>query len=90
MTGYHVTTHRKLARYNETGGILPPVRFWRSPETAEAWRRKTGRDLILVVDVETAYPMPDHQPPMMAWWTPFLVRTWTRLMAEVDAKAGQE
>jgi len=76
MTGWHVTTVRKLARYKQTGGILPPVRFWRSLSTAEAWRKKTNRDMIISIEVDVAYPMSDHQPPMMAWWSPFVVREW--------------
>ena len=45
MTGYHVTTPRKVARYEATGAILPPVRFWPTLETAQAWAWKTHRPL---------------------------------------------
>ena len=73
MIGYHVTTPRKLARYKATGAILPPVRYWPTLETAQRWARRTGRPLILRIDCETSYPLPDHRP---ARWTPELVRQW--------------
>lgn len=77
MTGYHVTTPRKLARYQATGAILPPVRFWPTLETAQAWASKTHRPLILAIAVHTAYPLPDHRP---ASWTPEMVRTWEEVV----------
>ena len=78
--GFHVTTPAKLARYEATGCILPPVRFWRSRECADRWAQRVGRTVVLQIDVpDLAYPMPDHQPPMMAWWTPECVRRWMQL-----------
>lgn len=82
MSGYHVTTERKLQRYRETGAILPPVRFWRFRASAEAWARKTHRSVILAIEVAEAYPMPDHQPRGHAWWTPALVREWEECREE--------
>lgn len=76
MIGYHVTTPAKLARYRATGGILPPVRFWRSAKTAWAWAKRTGRGIVLRVEVGEAHPLPDHHPRGMAWWTPWMVRRW--------------
>ncbi len=73
MTGYHVTTKRKIEKYKSTGGILPPVRFWPSLETAEKWMRRVGRDKILKITFETSYPLPDHRP---ARWTPDIVRDY--------------
>lgn len=87
MTGYHATTPRKLARYEATGCILPPVRFWRSAATAQRWAERTKRSVVLAIEVpEPAYPLPDHQPPGMAWWTPGYVRRWTLLR---QMKEGQ-
>lgn len=71
MIGYHVTTPSKLAQYRQTGAILPPVRFWPTYDTAQAWARKTGRSLILRMDCEVHYPLPDHRP---AHWTPEIIR----------------
>jgi hypothetical protein len=76
MTGFHVTTPAKLQRYHETGVILPPVRFWRTRETAERWAQRVGRSVILRCEIGEAYPLPDHQPRGMAWWTPWMVREW--------------
>lgn len=74
MTGWHVTTPKKLARYRATGGILPPVRFWRFKSSAEAWAKKVGRSVILEIAVTEAYPLPDHKPTGHAWWSPEMVR----------------
>ena len=76
MTGYHVTTPRKLARYRATGAILPPVRFWRWPASARAWARRTGRTIVLVIEPKITHPLPDHRPRGHAWWTPEIVRDW--------------
>jgi len=76
MIGYHVTTPKKLARYVASRAIFPPVRFWQFLPSARAWALRTGRTVILRIDVETAYPMPDHQPRGHAWWTPGYVRKW--------------
>lgn len=73
MIGYHVTTRKKLSRYEQTGAILPPVRFWPNLYTAEKWQKKTGRDIILKIQVDTSYPLPDHIP---ARFTQELVRDW--------------
>lgn len=73
MTGYHVTTAKKVARYRETGAILPPVRFWPTLATAEAWARKTQRSVIVEIECAVAYPLPDHRP---SYWTPELVREY--------------
>ncbi len=75
--GYHVTTPRKLARYRETGAILPPVRYWRSEHAARDWMRRVSRSVVVRFDVTgEAHPLPDHRPRGMAWWTPDLVRAW--------------
>ena len=76
MTGYHCTTPRQVARYLATGCILPPVRFWCCQESARAWGQRTGRRVLLRIDVGTAYPLPDHQPRGHAYWSPDHIRTW--------------
>ena len=73
MTGYHVTTSKKLQKYKVTGGILPPVRFWPNKETADKWSKRTLRDVTLLIECETSYPLPDHRP---ARWTPEIIREW--------------
>ncbi len=82
MTGYHVTTVRKLAQYEATGCILPPVRFWPSWYTAHRWAKRTGRTVILEIPFTQSYPLPDHRP---AQWTPEVVRTWERKEVTSDA-----
>ena len=75
MTGYHVTTLNKMARYRATGAILPPVRFWKSENGARAWMRKTGRTVLLAITCRKAYsyPLPDHGP-WLCYWTPDMIR----------------
>jgi hypothetical protein len=66
MIGYHVTTFRKLKRYEGTGCILPPIRFWPNLYTAKKWKEKTKRTLIIKIEANISYPLPDHKP---ARWT---------------------
>lgn len=47
MVVWHVTTAKKLLRYKDSGGILPPVRAWESLEAAERFSKQTGRKVIL-------------------------------------------
>lgn len=76
MIGYHVTTHKKLSRYETTGAILPPVRFWPNELTARRWAKRTGRTVILRIEAGKSYPLPDHKP---ARWTDEVIRTWERI-----------
>ena len=72
MRVFHVTTRKKVARYVETGAILPPVRYWKCEFWARRWARKTGRGLILCFEEPTrSYPLPTKGP---ASWSPDLVR----------------
>ena len=74
--GYHVTTPKKLSRYEETGCILEPVRFWSNVDSAKRWGRRAGRGIVLKIEVQRAWPLPDHKPRGAAWWTDESVRTW--------------
>lgn len=77
MKGYHVTTPKKLERYNVSGRIIQPVRFWPNIETAERWAKRTGRTVILEIDIEgESYPLPDHKP---ARWTNSDVKKWRKI-----------
>lgn len=73
MTGYLCTTPKKVARYAATGAILPPVRFWPDESTARRWMRRTGRDVLLRIEVSRSWPLPDHKP---ARWSDDVVREW--------------
>ena len=84
MIGYHCTTPKKIERYKKTGCILPPVRFWRFRDSAVAWGKKTNRSKILEIEVNEAFPLPDHQPPRHAWWSPEMVRDWAETNALLD------
>lgn len=81
MRGYHVTTPKKLARYEATGCILEPVRFWVVWDSARAWAERTGRSVILQIEVPPglAYPLPDHKPRGHAWWTDQIIRRWEKV-----------
>ena len=88
MIGYHVTTPKKLARYVSTGAILPPVRFWRYEASAREWARRTGRTIVLCIEVSEVYPLPDHKPAGHAWWTPEMVRRWDVWVPQLEGKHG--
>lgn len=47
MIVYHVTSLKKLKRYEKTGRILPPVRAWENIQQAERMSISTGRKIIL-------------------------------------------
>lgn len=74
---YHVTTPRKLARYETTGCILSPVRFWTTLYSAQRWARKTGRSVILAIDPPREYPLPIKGG---AAWCDVPVREWTEVV----------
>jgi len=84
LVGYHVTTPRKLARYQASGAIWPPVRFWVTRADAERLARQTGRLLILRLAVPDAAVrvLPGHRSAPRV--TDALVRAWR----VEDASAG--
>ena len=47
MIVWHVTTFKKLQRYRKSGGILPPVRAWKTIDEAVRFSKQTGRKVIL-------------------------------------------
>ena len=68
MKIYHCTTPKKMERYKNTGCILSPVRGWKYLRSAENWCKKTGRTIILEMEIGTAYPPPDHKPLFHSYW----------------------
>jgi len=79
MIGYHVTTQKKLDRYKHTGCILEPVRFWSDLGSAKKWGNKTGRALILKIEILKQYPISGHKPRGHAWWIDQNIYTWERI-----------
>lgn len=79
MIGYHVTTSKKLSRYEATGEILPPLHFWLFLESAQNWAARTGRSIILEIECQSAYPSLVYKPAGHAYWTAEQVRTWRRV-----------
>lgn len=62
MIVWHVTTVKKLKRYKESGGILPPVRAWECFSAAERFSKQTGRKVILRLKFpSTAERLPGHR-----------------------------
>lgn len=62
MIVWHVTTAKKLKRYKDSGGILPPVRAWDSLPAAERFSKQTGRKVILRLKFpNTAERLPGHR-----------------------------
>jgi hypothetical protein len=76
MTGFHCTTPKKEERYKKTGGILPPVRFWPNEYTARRWMKKTGRNVLVKIESDVSWPLPDHVP---ARWTNEIIRKWKEI-----------
>lgn len=90
MEGFHCTTENKLKRYIATGCILAPVRFWCYENSARAWLKRTSRTIILRIHVDTAYPLPDHQPAGHGWWSPENVRQWEILNPNKEGYENEE
>ena len=58
----HVTTAKKIKRYKNAGGILPPVRAWEHCSAAERFSKQTGRKVILHLKFpNTAERLPGHR-----------------------------
>lgn len=87
MTLYHVTTPKKARLYGESKRIIAPVRGFDSLQGAMAWAIKVGRPVILEIECEVAWPLPDHSNRWgAAYWTPSDVTTWRGVYhAEQDA-----
>lgn len=47
MVVYHVTSLKKLKKYEKTGRIIAPVRAWETIAQAERMSLSTGRRIIL-------------------------------------------
>ena len=74
---FHCTTPRKLKRYEQTGAILPVIRFWTTEYSARKWMKKTGRTILLSFDKPTrCFPLPIKGG---AAWTDGIVRFWDQL-----------
>lgn len=76
MILYHCTTKSKIERYEKTGAIIPPVRSWKWINSAKEWNKKTGRNIILEIECNESYPLPDHKPLYHSYWTPEYIRSW--------------
>jgi len=61
--GWHCTTKKKFEQYKKSGRIFSPVRFWPNKQTAKKWAKKTGRELIIKLELPgVSYPLPNHKP----------------------------
>ena len=76
MIIYHCTTPKKYERYLVSKQILSPVRGWKWLNSAKDWGKRTGRNIILEIDCETVYPLPDHKPLYHSFWTPENITHW--------------
>lgn len=62
MIVYHCTTFKKLYRHHKSGGILPPVRAWKTVEEAIRFSKQTGRKIILRLKFPAhAEQLPGHK-----------------------------
>ena len=78
MILYQVTTPKKLLKYHISGRIIRPVRGFSTLEGADLWARKTGRKIILKVQGEPAYKLPDHHNKCgLAYWIDNDIKEWT-------------
>lgn len=79
---FHCTTQKKLKRYEQTGAILPAVRFWTTEYSARKWMKKTGRNILLSFDKPArCFPLPIKGG---AAWTDNIVRSWREVNISSD------
>lgn len=87
LYGFHCTTPAKMRRYQTSGRIIAPVRFWPNLDTAKRWAKRTGRSVILKIRLEDiSYPLPDHKP---ALWCPADVLEFEDASAEFRRAANE-
>lgn len=58
---YHVTTKKKIQKYQKIGRILPPVRAWKNIESALDFSFRTGRTIILRIKLREATQLEGHK-----------------------------
>lgn len=58
---YHVTTLKKLKKYEQTGFITPPVRGWNKIEDAVNFSWQTGRHVILRILLPNKHKLLGHK-----------------------------
>ena len=86
-TLYHVTTPRKLERYQSTGRIIKPVRGFTTLAAARDWAAHTGRTVIIRVVGSDCHKLPDHhQPSGDAWWIDHDVPVWDPVYARAELR----
>ena len=77
MKLYHVTTPNKVKKYHYMGCIQSPVRGFTTVEAAMAWAIKVGRTVILEVNADKPYKLPDHHNKYgEAWWNDGDISYW--------------
>ena len=74
---FHCTTPKKLKRYESTGSILSPVRYWSTEYSARKWMKKTNRSILLSFEEpERTFPLPIKGG---AKWSDRMVRGWVEI-----------
>lgn len=87
MKLYHATTEKKARLYRECGRIISPVRGFTTLQAAMAWAIKVGRRVILEIECNAPYKLPDHHNKFGdAWWNDGDVTDWScAFSADKDA-----
>ena len=86
MTLYHVTTEKLTKRYHQSHLIIKPVRGFTTLMAALAWGCKTGRNVILKIEGEPCYKLPDHHNKFgEAWWIDNDISNWECIFSPKDA-----
>lgn len=74
MKVYHVTSPKKLLKYQRTGKILPPVRAWCDIAEAVRFSCQTGRPIILRLRFPDNAPrLEGHGGNAVVLQTPFIL-----------------
>lgn len=91
MILYHVTTPAKVKKYHASGCIHSPVRGFDTPMAAMAWAIRTGRTVILKVEADKPYKLPDHHNEFgTAWWNDGDISSWKKFYSSTTLKFTEE
>lgn len=80
---YHVTTIRKFERYMNTGSIMPLVRAWDDFNHAYDFMIRTGRNIIIVLNLKNEQRIEGHKGHTVAVNYPIHINDFKNIMRVV-------
>jgi hypothetical protein len=80
MILYHATTPKLMEKYQKSKRIIRPVRGFSTEAAAIEWARKVGRNIVLKIEADKPWKLPDHHNQYgTAWWNEGDIIEWEML-----------